>query len=374
MRITGHILLSTIAAAISFASAHAAEGDVTHARMDEIVVGEKADGVCNFHTVDHVIAPARGSDLWFIEAGAKRIGKIDLRSGAVTKYDLPKVAPVTYTTDSIATLPGGDSGHGPCDLMLDPAGKMWFNYQAANAVGYLDPAAPETMKLVTFSSPASLPMAMQLGGDGNIYVQLTAVDKVARIDPETNKVKEFTVGPKGSGVIGGTPSRKGDAHWFILMNTNKLVRYEYKTGKMESFDIPTANAAPFVVREYDDGVWFTMFGANAIGHFDPATKTFTEIPLPTPKSAPIGIVMGPDGYLYSDLSGSDRIARIDRKTRKVVAEYPILTAKTWPDEIKQGPDGAIWVSQYFGGKLTRLWLDTFGQDPGFPQDRTAAAK
>ena len=367
-------LLALIAATTSLSAAKAAEGDPKLVRMDEVVVGEKADGVCNFHTVDHVVAPTKGSDLWFIEAGAKRIGKLDLLTGAVSKYDLPKVDPVQYTTDSIATLPGNDAGHGPCDLLLDLQGKLWFNYQAANAVGYLDPAAPDTMKLVTFPSPASLPMAMQMGGDGNIYVQLTAVDKVARIDPRTSKVKEFSVGAKGSGVIGGTHALKGDAHWFILMNTNKLVRFEYKTGKMESYDIPTANAAPFVVREYDDGVWFTMFRGNAIGHFDPATKTFTEIPLPTPNSAPIGIVMGPDGYLYSDLSGTDAIARIDRKTKKVIAEYPIFTPKTWPDEIKQGPDGAIWVSQYFGGKLTRLWLDTFGQDPGFPQDRQPPTK
>lgn len=360
-------LLCAIAAFGILTAPHPAHADVKSVRMDEIVMGEKADGVCNFSSIDHVIAPTKGNDLWFIEAGARRIGKLDLASGEVSKFELPKVTPVEYNTDSIATLPGDDSGHGPCDLLFDQAGKLWFNYQAANAVGYLDPAAPQTMKLLTFPSAKSLPMAMQMGGDGNIYVQLTAVDRIARIDPKTNKIKEFPVGEKGSGVIGGTSSLKGDAHWFILMNTNKLVRYEYKTGKMESFEIPTANAAPFVVREYDDGVWFTMFRGNAIGHFDPATKAFTEIPLPTPDSAPIGIVMGLDGYLYSNLSGSDKIARIDRKAKKVVAEYPLLTPKTWPDEVKQGPDGAIWVTQYFGGKLTRLWLDTFGQDPGFPR-------
>lgn len=354
-------VLATASAAIGMAAER--PNDI---RLDEIQLGEKGDGVCNVHTIDHVTAPDKGTALWFIEAAAKRIGRIDLATGQVQKFDMPKVTPVGYTTDSLESLPGNDSVHGPCDLLTTADGTLWFNYQAANAIGYMETKPPYRMKLLTIPTPRSLPMAMQLGADGNIYVELTAVDRIARISPVTKAIKEFPLKGTGHAVIGGTASKADGAHWFITMKTNKLIRFDYKTGAMEEFPIPTPHAAPFVVRRYDDGVWFSMYGANAIGHFDPASRQFTEIPLPTPNSAPVGIVMGQDGDLYSDLGGVDKIARIDRKGRTIVAEYPIPTKKTWPDEIKQGPDGAIWVPEYFSGKIARLWLSSFGEDQGFP--------
>lgn len=335
-------------------------------RLDEIQLGEKKDGVCNVHTTDQVNAPDHGTVLWFIEAGTKRIGRLDLTNGEVQKFDMPAVTPVDYTTDSLNSLPGNDSVHGPCDLITTPDGMLWFNYQAANAIGYMETKPPYTMKLLTLPTPKSLPMALQLGADGNIYVEQTAVNKIARIDPKTRKIKEFALPDATGSVIGGAGSKADNAHWFITMRTNKLVRFDYATHAIEEYQIPTPNAAPFVVRAYDDGVWFTMYGANAIGHFDPATKQLTEIPVPTPNSAPVGIIIGADGDLYSDLGGTDKIARISRKTRTIIAEYPMPTKKAWPDEIKQGPDGAIWVPQYFSGKIARLWLSSFGEDPGFP--------
>lgn len=343
--------------------AHAQASDI---RLDEIQLGEKTDGVCNVHSMDHLNSPDNGTVLWFIEARAKRIGRLDLATGEISKFDMPKVTPVEYTTDSLDSLPGNDSVHGPCDLIVTEDGTLWFNYQAANSIGYMDTRAPHAIKLLTIPTPKSLPMALQLGADGNIYVQLAAVNKIARINPKTRKIKEFALPTPDGSVIGGTASRADNAHWFITMRTNKLVRFDYASGAMEEFQIPTPNAQPFVVRAYDDGIWFTMFGANAIGHFDPATKAFTEIPIPTPNSAPVGIIIGRDGDLYSDLGGSDKIARINRKARAIVAEYPLPTKKSWPDEIKQGPDGAIWVPEYFSGKIARLWLSSFGEDPGYP--------
>ena len=336
-------------------------------RMEEIQLGGPKDGVCNLHGKGRTTNPAHQGVIWYIEAGAKRLGRLDLTTGEVLKFDLPAVPSVGYTTDSLDTFPGNDSVHGPCDPILLDDGTIWFNYQLANAVGYMDVSSPDTMQLLTMPTPRSLPMAMQVGGDGNIYLQLTAVDKIARINPTTHEITEFALPHTGSSVIGGAPDRAGNAHWFITMRTNRLIRFDYATYVMEEFEIPTPNAAPFVIRALDDGLWFTMFEASAIGHFDPATRQFTEIPLPTPDSGPIGIVEGADGDLYANLAKSDRIARIDRTTRRVIAEYPIPTGNSFPVEIKQGPDGAIWVPQYLSGKIARLWLSSFGEDPGFPQ-------
>jgi len=336
--------------------------------IEETAVTDAKDGVCNLHTTDHVNAPDHGTVLWFAEANANRLGRLDLKSGKVTKIDLPKVTPPGYVGRSMTFVDQDDSTQGVCDLLVHD-GTLWFNYQAANSIGYMETKPPYTIKLLEMPTPKSLPMAFQLGADGNLYVELTAVDKIAKVDPKTHKITEYAVPEKGSGIVGGAGSKKDNAHWFILMNTGKLLRFDYATAKMELFPIPTPKAAPFVIRSYDDGLWFTMFGASAIGHFDPATKTFSTIAMPVPNSAPIGIVMGKDGYLYSDLAAADKIVRIDRSTRTVVGEYPYPTQKSFADEIKQGPDGAIWSPEMMSGKIARLWLPSFGKDPGFPQEK-----
>nr|WP_160103001.1 hypothetical protein [Rhodococcus sp. T7] len=245
-------------------------------------------------------------------------------------------------------------------------GNLWFNHQMANSVGYIETQAPYRMHEIPLPVPASIPMSLQAGGDGKIYATLTAADKIAQIDPQTHQVRIFDVPSKASMIIGGAAG-PDNAHWFVEITGNKLLRLDYATGDIREVDIPTPASAPFVIRSYDDGLWFTMMTANAIGHYDIKTGTFSTVPIPTPMSAPIGITLGKDGYLYVDESVADKIARIDRKTMQVVDEYPYLTKMTWPDEIKTGPDGAIWSPNFTAGKLTRLWVDSFGTDPGFPQ-------
>lgn len=339
----------------------AAQPDIPSARMEQVQVSEAMSGVCNAQA-------AKGANqLWFIEAEKRRLGRLDLASGEIRKFALPTDDLIEITSKSIHALPGDDKRiSGPCDFVMQEDTRLWFNYQARNSIGYIQTAEPFVFKFLPLPTPASLPMAMQEGGDGKIYVELTAANKIARVDPKTLKIKEFALPEKDVGIIGGAASIEGKAHWFILMNANKILRFEYATGAMKTFDIPTPNAAPFVIRAYDDGLWFTMFGGNAIGHFDVATEKFTEIPLPTPNSLPIGITKGADGFLYAILRGTDEVVRIDRKAKSLVGFYRLISSKGGPGEIKLGPDGAIWVTGYKSGELNRLWLPSFGTDPGFP--------
>lgn len=332
-------------------------------RMEEIQLSGANDGLCNLHSTDHLNAPETGNALWFIEAKGRRIGRLDLNTRLVQKFDLPKVEPVGYTTKTMNIIPGSDADQGPCDLVLADDGNLWFNDQASNSVGFIQTKAPNKIKLIQLPTPKSFPMAMQMGADGNIYVQQTAVDKLARINPRTFAVTEFSLPGKGGAPIGGAGSKRDGAHWVIMLNSSELLKFDYATGQVETYSIPTRNAAPFVVRSYNDGVWFTQYGANSVGHFDPVTKEFSTIPMATPDSFPIGIIKGRDGMLYTELSTTDKIAQIDPVTKRVVAEFPLLTKGGWPDEIKQGPDGAIWVPEFLTGKVARLWLSSFGHDP-----------
>ena len=98
-------LVAGLACALTATAAQAS--DLKHVRIDEVTTGTKEDVICNFHPIDDIATPETNStNLWFVESASFRLGRIDLLTGEITKFDLPPVTPVGYTTDSLDVLPG----------------------------------------------------------------------------------------------------------------------------------------------------------------------------------------------------------------------------------------------------------------------------
>jgi virginiamycin B lyase len=305
--------------------------------------------------------------LWEIDQEGRALGRIDLKTGNILKIQMPPVNTLLGINLHLPslTLPGAASA-GPCDMALGGDGNLWVNDQYNNAIGWINPAAPDSVHELSLPTPAALPMSLATGADGNIYVTETTANKVAEINVTTHQITEFPVPTPASALIGGIAGQDG-RHWFVEMAANKLLAMDYATHAMHEYPIPTLAAAPFVVRSYGGIIYFSEFGANAVGRFDPVTGKFSSALITTPASEPIGLAQGVDGYLYTDESVGNKIARIDPTTMTTVDEYPVPSTAAFPDECKLGPDGAIWVPELLNGKLARLWLDSWGPDPGFPQ-------
>lgn len=324
----------------------------------EYVVSDPSSQPCN-------VTDTPDGALWVNLHQANQLARLDPITGEVAKFTLQGKTPIPGIGE-IGPLPGPPiPSIGTCDMAYGSDGNLWFNHQVANTVGYIETQYPYRMREFQLPTPASIPMSLQAGADGKIYVTSTGANKFVQIDTKTYEMREFVVPTPGAAIIGGTAGPDG-AHWFVEITANKLLRFDYATGEMREFPVPTPVSLPFVIRSYDDGLWFTSTGANAIGHFDTNTSQFSQVPLPTPLAAPIGLTLGKDGDIYTDESVGDKIARIDRTTKTVVAEYPYPARFTFPDEIKTGPDGAIWSPNFLTGKVTRLWVGSFGEDPGFP--------
>ena len=300
--------------------------------------------------------------LWEIDQEGRALGRIDLTTGDILKIQLP---PTTLPILDIGlNLPGAASA-GPCDIAY-AGGQLWFNDQYNNAIGFIDPNNPTSIHELHLPTAASLPMSLATGADGNVYVTETVANKIAKVDVTTHQITEYSVPTPASVLIGGIGGQDGK-QWFVEMTGNKLLSFDYQTHAMQEFPIPTPAAQPFVVRSYAGTIYFSEFGANAIGRFDPSTGTFASASIPTAASEPIGLAQGVDGYLYTDESVGNKIAQIDPVTMETVNEYPIPSAAAFPDEIKLGPDGAIWVPELLTGRLARLWVNSWGADPGYPQ-------
>ena len=340
----------------STSSASASTGQIGYSLKEYTVSGVEAEP-CNVQGVS-------SRYMYEIDQEGRALGRMDLQTGQILKIQLP---PATLPVVHLGLgIPGALSA-GPCDMTVGGDGNLWFNDQYNNSVGYVSPAQPDVVHEISMLTPASLPMSLAVGADGNIYVTESVGNRVAKVDVTSHQVTEYPVPTPASLLIGGIAGQDGH-QWFVEMAANKILSMDYSSHAMREYSIPDIGALPFVIRSYGGTIWFSEFGGNAIGRFDPATGAFARVPIPTLASEPIGLAMGQDGFLYTDESVGGQIARIDPVHMKTVAEYPLPTRLlSFPDEIKMGPDLAIWSPELFTGKLARLWLTSWGPDPGYPQ-------
>ncbi|HEU4782193.1 MAG TPA: hypothetical protein VFS83_02525, partial [Ktedonobacterales bacterium] len=105
--------------------------------------------------------------------------------------------------------------------------------------------------------------------------------------------------------------------WVGEMVTNQLARIDPKTGQVTEWTPPGGKyniMAAAIDRQGD--VWFTEQAANYIGRFDLATETFKTYPLDTaiaPRMAPQDLAFDANGQLWFTLLGG-RIGRLDPAT------------------------------------------------------------
>lgn len=151
--------------------------------------------------------------------------------------------------------------------------------------------------------------------------------------------------------------------WVGEMVTNKLARINPRTGEVSEWTPPGGKyniMATAIDRQ--GNVWFTEQAANYIGRFDPATQAFKIYSLDSlvaPRMAPQDLAFDTNGNLWVTLLGG-RIARLDPATGAVQswqAPLPKGVTHAYPFSLAITPK-AIWVGYLTGGALGRFDLAT----------------
>jgi virginiamycin B lyase len=202
------------------------------------------------------IADKDGS-IWYTGNAASHIGKLDPVTGKITKFMMPDstirdphsmewdkdgnlwftaqsggvVGKLTKATGKIELIPIG-RGTRPYGIVIDKAGKVWFDMFGTNKIGMIDPA---TMKNKEFllPDPAARPRRIALTADGNVWYTDYARGYIGRLNPTNGEVKEWLA-------PGGTASRPYAINaddqgrlWFSETGTTKrLVGFDSKTEKV----------------------------------------------------------------------------------------------------------------------------------------------
>ena len=109
------------------------------------------------------------------------------------------------------------------------------------------------------------------------------VDKLARVDPVTGKVDEFEIPVQGTAYPRRMTSDAEGNVWVSLWSAGKLMKIDYKTAEMSTFDPPSGGTSGVYSVDVDDQnnlVWMTLHRADKIARFNPKTEEWVEFPLP----------------------------------------------------------------------------------------------
>jgi len=156
---------------------------------------------------------------------------------------------------------GMAGGAGGNSMALHPDGTIW----ATGANKEVRRLNPEAVEFKAYPSPSAKPgspapgaYGLAVAGDGSVWWAEDEIDKMARVDPATGKVEEFTIPDVGGHAF---PRRMNtDANgdlWVALWNAGKLMKIDYKTKEMTVFTPPSQTGGNYsvIVDKKNNYIW-----------------------------------------------------------------------------------------------------------------------
>jgi streptogramin lyase len=131
--------------------------------------------------------------------------------------------------------------------------------------------------------------------------------------------------------------------------------------RFTAYQIPSPNEFTVaLVRGPDGALWFNEQGPNKIGRITMA-GTFSEFPIPAPNAFLHGMVFGPDSRFWFAESDANKLGVI--ALNGAISEF-VAPGLSYPDGLAIGPGGKVWVAQRTGQ------LGSFSATPAGPANYT----
>jgi virginiamycin B lyase len=185
-----------------------------------------------------------------------------------------------------------DVGMYPHSLAVAPDGKVWFNghfTRDPELIGFVD-ATRDTV--ATFAVPGHPTLAKRPGGpipyeiraapDGRIWLGELQGNRLVSYTPKTGKFQTYTMPTPHSGPRRFDVDAKG-VLWIPAYSANQLVRLDPASGKFKEISLPVADAVPYVSRvdPRDGAIWIGTAAADALLRYEPGSGRFETFPLPS---------------------------------------------------------------------------------------------
>jgi streptogramin lyase len=274
--------------------------------------------------------------MWFAGYAAGTVGRIG-RNGEITEYPLP------------------DPRGLPDVIVTGPDGNLWLTEVLGNRITRVTPEGVVTGFEVP--TPGARPTVVTVGPDGALWFTQrgrpypAGADDVPRIGRLTTdgRFTEFELLSRGGRPLGIATGPDGNL-WVTLSMVDRIARVT-PSGVVTEFDLPEAcspRCQPWEIAAGPDGaVWFTQILGNRVGRIT-MTGEITSVDLPRADSGPNGITVGPGGHVYVALFGrvpgaGNSVAVVTMDGR--VVEWPLPGVDRGPIGIAPGRGQDLWVTQ-----------------------------
>jgi virginiamycin B lyase len=240
----------------------------------------------------------KDGNVWYTANFGAYIGKLEPRTGAVTKYPMPD-----------------PRARDPHTLILDGPDLIFFTVQGGNMAGRLNVRTGE-VKLVPSPTARSNPYGMVISSKGIPYFAEFGSNKIASIDPKTLAIHEYALPHEDS-----RPRRvaitTGNVIYYTDYSRGYLGRFDTKTGAITEWPSPGGpKSQPYGITIVNGVVWYSESNTkpNTIVRFNPGAEKFQTWAIPSGGGVVRNMVRTPDGSaLWIACSGMNRIGRVEIK-------------------------------------------------------------
>lgn len=246
------------------------------------------------------IVDAEGA-VWFSESAANFIGRFEPRTERFTAFPLPRI-------DSMNAE--------PVRLWDDARGGLWFTAHQGMRLGRLDLTTGamrlwEVPRLAVVDTVAH-PFSIAVTATGEVW--FGAAERggaLGRLDLATGAVRLYPLAPCHGwpqDVIALAPDQAGRV-WYIDHQYACMGYIETATGQVSEWQVPPAPSGEarvlnaLVFDPTSGAIWMTSTGANALIRYQPGARTYTYYPLTIPKSIPYGLALTQEGALWFTADG-----------------------------------------------------------------------
>jgi virginiamycin B lyase len=231
----------------------------------------------------------------------------------------------------------------PRDPYADARGRVWFVGQAGNYVAYLDPASGnfKRYEILEGTHPHNLVVAK----DGMVWYTGNRNGRLVKLDPETGALTDYMMPDPEVGDPHTMVFDDAGNAWFTAQQSDAVGFMNGKTGQIRIWRTGP-RSRPYGMEVAPDGkVWFDLFGTNKIGMIDPDLMEVQTFDLPNERTRPRRIAITPDGTIWYGDYSRGYLGRLDPNTGEVT-EYPLPGGQaSLPYAMTTDGRGRIWVAE-----------------------------
>lgn len=288
-------------------------------------------------------------------------------------------APVS-SSDAVARpanaqiIPMPTSRAGLMQPAVDAQGNIWVGEMTTNKLARINPRTGEVTEWTPPNGQYNI-MATAIDRQGGVWFTEQVANYIGRFDPATATFKIYSldqaIGPRMS-----PQDLAFDASgklWFTLIG-GRIGRLDPASGAMQSWPVPlpkgASRAYPFSLAVTPKAIWFGYLTGGALGRLDPATGKITLLSLANPQAAVYAMAADRSGRIwFTEMQQPGVLGSIDPATGKVT-EAPVPRLLGDPSilyGVVTTSDGSIWFASAGANALVRYQpakdLYTFYQMP-----------